>query len=168
MRFGNRIFVPWRAVLAVLATAALCIFWGCGRSNEQAVFPLDFLAVDPAPGIVADGLGNLEVADGLGLRWLCGPETVLRFRTGTAAPLRLLFRFESPLPGQAVAVAVNGREAGTFPADATALREAAFTTRAGENVVTLRFAVWNHGAVTFAPADPRRLAGLFRELTLSP
>ncbi|WP_459935096.1 hypothetical protein [Fundidesulfovibrio butyratiphilus] len=126
------------------------------------------MAADPTPGVVARGLGNLDVVDGLGERWLSGPETTLRFRTGQAGPLRLVFRFTSPLPGQTVTVLVNGAQAGVFPPDPSARREAAFTAKAGENTVTLRFALWNHGQTTIAPADPRKLAGLFRELSVEP
>lgn len=160
-----------RAVWTMFLLAALCIVWGCDRSNvapDQATFPLDLMAADPTPGVVAAGLGNLDVVDGLGERWLTGPETTLRFRVDQARPLRLVFRYTSPLPGQTVTVLINGAQAGVFPPDPAAGRQLAFMAKSGENTVTLRFALWNHGQTTIAPADPRKLAGLFRELSVEP
>jgi hypothetical protein len=155
-------------------------------NNPEAVrfnsMNLAFEAPDPAfdsdVPLAAVGLGPSEKAGETRFRWGYGPETSLRFEAPAEEALVLELTARSPIPGQRVEAAVNGAlvslpDAELFPEYRTL--SVPVRARQGENVLSLRYALWNHGdhggghgapGETFEKDDPRSLAASFTTFRL--
>jgi len=122
------------------------------------------------------GLDRLESNGTQQFRWSCGPETTLQFHTQQPQHLQLDLDGRSLIVGQTVTLLLNGRNV-TEHALPLGQHYARFTTDfdapAGDNVLTLRYAFWNHGnhgpaGETFEAGDPRLLAASYTQFSLHP
>lgn len=124
----------------------------------------------------SEGLGPVEEVGGSACRWGFGPSSTFRFHAQTPGPFRLRYSLFNPLEGQVVRTAVNGETVNrygaipAFPGIMFADNEVVFQAQAGENTVTLQYALFNRLTPdsTFAPQDHRSLAVLLREVRIEP
>lgn len=123
------------------------------------------------------GVRHIERAAGIDFRWLTGPKAEVRLQLDAPMRLRLVFVASNPLEAQAITVSSNGVPVARFENIAQAQRLSGFTryevilpAQAGENVLTLEFARYNHRTPedSFAPDDKAQLALVVRELTITP
>jgi hypothetical protein len=137
-------------------------------------FRLDLLREGPRPRAAVSGLYNLESGGANEFRWAAGTGVAIVFELAEAGPATLALAAATFVPGQNLAVAVNGVPvfAGPVPRQGDALspdrrRLVAFTGRRGLNLIAISFADYNRKTTAYAPGDTRLLAAAFDELTLA-
>ena len=145
------------------------------RSLQVTMRDADAAFDSALPGSML-GLDVLESNGTQLFRWSYGPETILRFPLGQGQPLQFDCNARSPIPGQTVTFVLNGREipecsASLGPAYSRAT--CAFVAPAGDNVLALRYGLYNHGSSgnaleTFEKDDPRPLAASYTVFRLHP
>jgi len=131
-------------------------------------------AFDSGVSMAATGLDASESNPQGDFRWGHGPQTAMSFRMDKPREFILELDAKSPIAGQRIEIVLNGTAIGQadFP-EAGVTRRFAIPVRAqaGENVLALRYAYWNHGGhgpanETFEADDPRVLAVYFSTLRL--
>lgn len=131
-------------------------------------------AFDSGVSMAVTGLDATESNPQGDFRWGRGPQTAMSFQMDKPRELALELVAKSPIAGQRIEVVLNGTAIGQadFP-EAGVNRRFAVPVRAqaGENVLALRYAYWNHGGhgpanETFEADDPRALAAYFSTLRL--
>lgn len=148
---------PWRAFARELSP----------RDHPHFLWPLD----TRSRGVNVD----VESAPGGEFLWAFGPAVELAFATHRPMDLELAFALDNPVDGQDLEVRLNGRVVAAFRnlprgplGTSQAPHRLAFRTLAGANAVTFAFGRFNHHGGSFAPGDPRPLAGRFTLLRLLP
>lgn len=98
------------------------------------------------------------------VRWGFGPASQITHPGSTAAAV-LAIEAQSPLPDQVITVVVDGRNAGTLrfsKANEPEMFTLPLGVLAADSRITLNYAKWTEPS----PADPRRMAVLFRKLQI--
>lgn len=137
------------------------------------------LVLEPGEGPFVHGVALVEAGlnapeeDARGaFRWGLGPESQLFFVPDKPGEYVLDMAGWSPLPGQKVDVLLDGAPVAALElpeAEKLASAAARFTAAAGNRLLTLRYARFNHGpGGAFAPDDGRHLAAAFTRLSLRP
>lgn len=126
-----------------------------------------------ADRVAAKGLNPAERDGDTAWRWALGPETTLRFNLAASRPCRLDLALNNPCPGQRLVIEINGEPLRTYadlpaaPWLAPSVVDAIpFPGRAGENVITFRFALSNHRGLVISEKDTRPLAAAVLALSL--
>jgi hypothetical protein len=103
-------------------------------------------------------------------RWGAGPESHMLFMPGRAGKHVLILEGQSPMPGQAVEILLDGVPLATveFPTPGETVRIVTpFEAQSGGRRLTLRYRLFNHGpGGAFAPADGRPMALAFTSLSV--
>jgi len=181
--FGR--IAPYRKALLIFESVCPLItpeYWGGNLETTGLVafrleaehLATDFLAGTPnLPGLVAEGLKDIEVDGGNRWRWALGSETRLIFNLAQDSPVTLFFSLFNPLPGQKIRIEANGESLGeldNLPADSWLIPgtvfQRAFPGRAGKNIMRFRFEKWNGNPALFAANDPQPYAAAFTALRL--
>lgn len=119
-------------------------------------------------GLFTKNLTPVETAGKLSWRWGLGPATELTFRLTTPQPLALDLSFSTPFDGT-VTVEVNGEVAAliTPTSNEPIGRTLAFSGRAGENRIVLRYSEWNRRPERLFPDERQPLAVRFEMLSVT-
>lgn len=130
---------------------------------------------DSSVPLAITGLDHLETNSEREFKWGVGPQTDLTFSLEEGRALTLDLDVRSPIAGQRIEFILNGSSVG----EAFAFNDQEYhkvsipiPARQGENILTLRYGLWNHGghvstSETFEKNDPRLLAASFAALRLS-
>lgn len=146
-----------------------------------------------AAGIETQGLSGLESKISISQNWALGPAIVrkikeswrwavgsrtrLDFHVDSAGEsvspllLKLSFKNGAGIPGQAMAVRLNGKEIRRFSTqeiDASVQIDAEIVmdVKKGSNTLEFVYQDWNHGKKDYAAHDPRPLAIVITRLSL--
>ncbi|KHK01877.1 hypothetical protein [Desulfovibrio sp. TomC] len=174
-----------------LAAGALClglvVAVGAGgrevwRARQQslarearATFAVDlFDATKPLPpDFKVAGLLGLEREGGRHWRWGLGPRTVVAFVLPLPRTVRLTFRVNNPVPGQALTVTANGavtvlplpKAQGWMEGEEAC--DLTFPGQVGLNSITIDYKAYNQFGVAFAPGDPTGYAAAFTAFAIA-
>jgi len=166
----------WTCLAAALLAAGLVAGALAYRAQERRILTLDVLAEANPPQFHTEGINTVtETAPGNRVwRWAYGPQTELWFKSDREALCHLIVSVFNLASGQELTITVNDDHEESFAVPVTGFDKTngvlrlPFMARAGQNIIRIGYAAWNHQTEDFAPGDARPLSVAYAALRIEP